>query len=103
MRIYHNLKTMRLASLVTCVFLLVSLSTTTVKSFTKSSLTHRSSSTSKKMAPTEDHDTASVPHPFCLLPGDPSLMLTTNVNLGAKKLEVMKGEHKFCFCDSDVA
>ena len=31
-------------------------------------------------------------HPFCDLPGDPSLMLTTNVDLGAKKLEIMKGK-----------
>jgi len=32
------------------------------------------------------------PHlPFCDLPGDPSLILTTNVDLGDKKLEIMKG------------
>ena len=30
-------------------------------------------------------------HPFCKLPGDPSLLLTTNVNLGSKKVELMKG------------
>ena len=30
-------------------------------------------------------------HPFCDLPGDPSLILTTNVDLGAKKMEIMKG------------
>lgn len=29
-------------------------------------------------------------HPFCQLPGDPSLILTTNVDLGDKKLDVMK-------------
>mmetsp|Transcript_14087 Transcript_14087/g.32615 ORF Transcript_14087/g.32615 Transcript_14087/m.32615 type:complete len:165 (-) Transcript_14087:1339-1833(-) len=29
-------------------------------------------------------------HPFCTLPGDPSLILTTNVDLGDKKLEIMK-------------
>lgn len=29
-------------------------------------------------------------HPFCQLPGDPSLILTTNVDLGAKKMEIMK-------------
>jgi hypothetical protein len=28
---------------------------------------------------------------ICDLPGDPSLILTTNVNLGDKKLEIMKG------------
>ena len=30
-------------------------------------------------------------HPFCKLPGDPSLLLTTNVNFGSKKVELMKG------------
>jgi hypothetical protein len=30
-------------------------------------------------------------HPYCLLPGDPSLILTTNVDLGAQKMEIMKG------------
>lgn len=30
-------------------------------------------------------------HPFSMLPGDPSLILTTNVDLGDKKLEIMKG------------
>lgn len=30
-------------------------------------------------------------HPFCSLPGDPGLILTTNVDLGDKKLEIMKG------------
>ena len=29
-------------------------------------------------------------HPFCQLPGDPSLILTTNVDLGDKKMEIMK-------------
>ena len=29
-------------------------------------------------------------HPFCSLPGDPSLILTTNVDLGDKKMEIMK-------------
>ena len=29
---------------------------------------------------------------ICDLPGDPSLVLTTNVDLGDKKMEVMKGE-----------
>lgn len=31
-------------------------------------------------------------HPFCDLPGDPSLILTTNVDLGDKKMEIMKSE-----------
>ena len=34
-----------------------------------------------------------VPHPFCQLPGDPSLILTTNVDLGDKKMEIMKGTY----------
>lgn len=32
----------------------------------------------------------STEHPFCKLPGDPSLLLTTNVDLGDKKMEIMK-------------
>ena len=31
-------------------------------------------------------------HPFCDLPGDPSLILTTNVDLGDKKMAIMKCE-----------
>jgi hypothetical protein len=30
-------------------------------------------------------------HPFCTLPGDPSLILTTNIDLGDKKMDNMKG------------
>jgi hypothetical protein len=30
---------------------------------------------------------------ICDLPGDPSLILTTNIDLGDKKLEIMKCEH----------
>lgn len=30
------------------------------------------------------------PHPFLELPGDPSLLLVTNVDLGGKKLDIMK-------------
>lgn len=37
---------------------------------------------------------AASPHPFSMLPGDPSLVLTTNVDLGDKKLEIMKGKSK---------
>lgn len=47
-----------------------------------------SSKISRKMA-------APTPPPgtnFCDLPGDPSLILTTNVDLGDKKMEIMKGE-----------
>jgi hypothetical protein len=32
------------------------------------------------------------PHPFSILPGDPSMVLVTNVDLGDKRLEVMKGK-----------
>jgi hypothetical protein len=39
-------------------------------------------------------------HPFCSLPGDPSLLLTTNVDLGDKKLEIMKGKILFSRCSS---
>lgn len=31
-------------------------------------------------------------HPFNSLPGDPSLLLVTNVDLGEKKMEIMKGQ-----------
>ena len=41
-------------------------------------------------------------HPFCDLPGDPSLILTTNVDLGDKKLEIMKGK-EICFVVSCCA
>lgn len=41
---------------------------------------------------TTPSDAATPHHPFCDLPGDPSLILTTNVDLGAKKLEIMKGK-----------
>ncbi|GAX18969.1 phenylpyruvate tautomerase [Fistulifera solaris] len=37
-----------------------------------------------------DPSSCNEPHPFCLLPGDPSLILTTNVDLGDKKMEIMK-------------
>jgi phenylpyruvate tautomerase len=35
-------------------------------------------------------ETVSCPHPFTELPGDPSLLLVTNVDLGDKKLGIMK-------------
>ena len=35
---------------------------------------------------------AASPHPFAMLPGDPSLIIVTNIDLGDKKLEIMKGE-----------
>lgn len=31
-------------------------------------------------------------HPFCDLPGDPSLIIVTNIDLGDKKLDIMKGK-----------
>ena len=33
----------------------------------------------------------------CILPGDPSLNLVTNLDLGDKKLDIMKGERGFVF------
>lgn len=39
-----------------------------------------------------NNETPCAPHPFAMLPGDPSLILTTNVDLGEKKLEIMKGK-----------
>eukprot|EP00537_Pseudo-nitzschia_pungens_P009679 CAMPEP_0172381396 /NCGR_PEP_ID=MMETSP1060-20121228/70926_1 /TAXON_ID=37318 /ORGANISM="Pseudo-nitzschia pungens, Strain cf. cingulata" /LENGTH=144 /DNA_ID=CAMNT_0013109169 /DNA_START=117 /DNA_END=551 /DNA_ORIENTATION=+ len=43
----------------------------------------------------ESASTASpCPHPFASLPGDPSLVLVTNLDLGDKKLEVMKEASK---------
>lgn len=48
-------------------------------------------SKSTKMSLT-NQDNIITPHPFCQLPGDPSLILTTNVDLGDKKLEIMKGK-----------
>lgn len=38
----------------------------------------------------KDNSSETTPHPFCSLPGDPSLILTTNVDLGDKKMEIMK-------------
>jgi len=38
-----------------------------------------------------DMSCSTAPHPFTMLPGDPSLILHTNVDLGDKKLEIMKG------------
>lgn len=33
-------------------------------------------------------------HPFNELPGDPTFYLSTNVGLGEKKMEIMKGKTK---------
>jgi len=46
-------------------------------------------STSTMSAHKENQDTTY--HPFCDLPGDPSLILTTNVDLAEKKMDIMKG------------
>ena len=50
--------------------------------------------TNDKMDSTNDAATTNGggEHPFCSLPGDPSLILTTNVDLGDKKMEIMKGK-----------
>lgn len=55
-----------------------------VNSGRSSKLLRLAASTSTKMSNSNE------PHPFCSLPGDPSLLLTTNVSLGDKKLEIMK-------------
>jgi hypothetical protein len=48
-----------------------------------------------KEGATENTPCGSQPHPFSVLPGDPSMVLVTNVDLGDKKLEVMKGKIVF--------
>jgi hypothetical protein len=50
------------------------------------------SKTSSKMSETPNNEGGLPPctHPFTQLPGDPSLLLVTNMDLGDKKLEVMK-------------
>ena len=62
---------------------------TTASSKRKTPLTTVDMSSSDSNPPVNE---ATPHHPFCDLPGDPSLMLTTNVDLGAKKLDVMKGK-----------
>lgn len=37
-----------------------------------------------------NNNEAVCPHPFSQLPGDPSLLLVTNIDLGDKKLDIMK-------------
>lgn len=59
--------------------------TTTTKTLAPAVLRHFSTSSSDQTSVM-----ASEPHPFCQLPGDPSLILTTNVDLGDKKMEIMK-------------
>lgn len=59
--------------------------TTTSSKKTTTHLTADMSSSNSQVDPTNRH-------PFCDLPGDPSLMLTTNVDLGSKKLDIMKGK-----------
>ena len=45
------------------------------------------------MSSNESHENRKVC--FNELPGDPSLLLVTNVDLGDKKLEVMKGKFRY--------
>ena len=68
-----------------------------VEAFTDPHVSSRSTSIfSLTMSSSSDSTTpsaaAKLHHPFCDLPGDPSLILTTNVDLGAKKLDIMKGK-----------
>lgn len=78
-----------------CICSLAALLATSVQAFVESKIfpSYKQESLVKKAMASEN----SVPshHPFCDLPGDPSLMLTTNVDLGSKKLEIMKGESTY--------
>jgi hypothetical protein len=60
--------------------------------FISSSKTLRTTSSIMMSANNNNEGAAPAQHPFCNLPGDPSLYLVTNVDLGDKKLEIMKGE-----------
>lgn len=59
------------------------------------SSTTMSSSASSRMTG-EHHYSA------CELPGDPSLILTTNVDLGDTKMHVMKGKKLFAFLHAQI-
>jgi hypothetical protein len=50
----------------------------------------RANKSPPKMSNNDENIAAGLVHPFCLLPGDPSLLLTTNVDLGEKKMDIMK-------------
>jgi len=58
--------------------------------FTASAFVQQQQHQSAASVSTTTEMSASSTHPFCDLPGDPSLILTTNVDLGAKKMEIMK-------------
>jgi hypothetical protein len=55
------------------------------------SMQHESEEGGAPKGEVPQHNSAPQPHPFSSLPGDPSLILTTNVDLGSKKTEIMKG------------
>lgn len=59
-----------------------------VLSFAPLSVIRRFSTRSEMSTTTPPH--LQPHHPFCDLPGDPSLLLTTNVDLGDQKLPIMK-------------
>ena len=94
-----NMKTLQhtIAVLVTLLLLASSLVNAFTDPHVSSSAAAFLKSTSS-LTMSSDHttpsDAATPHHPFCDLPGDPSLILTTNVDLGAKKLEIMKGKKK---------
>lgn len=69
------------------LFLSLALIVVAAQSFVYNSIATRHST-----AAAMDPSTSNEQHPFCLLPGDPSLILTTNVDLGDKKMEIMKGK-----------
>ena len=100
-RVYHF-------NLLTLAILLVSLQIIPLtQSFTllpSSSRKMTSKSTSMKSSNEDNIPCSSIHanvHPS-MLPGDPSLSLTTNLDLGEKKLEIMKGTCKELFRCSKV-
>jgi len=78
---------MDLLSAMKAIFMLLSLSVASSAAFiTKPDLI---SHTSSEMSASSS-SSSTTEHPFCKLPGDPSLILTTNCDLGDKKMEIMK-------------
>mmetsp|Transcript_10763 Transcript_10763/g.15849 ORF Transcript_10763/g.15849 Transcript_10763/m.15849 type:complete len:175 (-) Transcript_10763:26-550(-) len=59
-----------------------------VPTFSFSIISRRPTAGTLRMSSQQEH------HPFCDLPGDPSLILTTNIDLGEEKMEIMKSISK---------
>jgi hypothetical protein len=82
---------------VVTVFLLTLQFAALAHSFSSPSSSNRTDRVSLKMSADEtinsnDDAPCTGEHPFNKLPGDPSLHLVTNVDLGDKKMEIMKGK-----------